>query len=331
MRRLAFAGLVSALLVLVAVPMSVTATPERPDNDNGPRPQADASPDRPDHTPRPDRSAGPEDVATAPQAVAVPPVAVPPARPILTVAYQDPGVLGQAPLVIAREAGYFVDAGFDEVRIVQSADPLADVRSGAADLAIIDALAAARASVADEPKPQAVAGFRNYAPDGSYRGDLMVAAPQPSHRRAVDRRRLPQSLHTRPPGPFDPESAMDALSLIETTDLSVGSDVAVDWPASVSVYAPFDGGFGSLDEGGGLGELDAALADGGVELTDLPAFIAGHTLAIAQSELGLPLNPVNDLVGRLGWSRSRWACRPLLTGLPRGRRRRRVLRGRRVR
>ena len=52
----------------------------------------------------------------------------------------------------------------------------------------------------------------------------------------------------------DPESAADALALIQTTDLSVDPELADGWLEALAVYAPFDGGFGSLDVEGGLGE-----------------------------------------------------------------------------
>ena len=139
MRRLAFAGLVSALLLLVAVPSTVTATPERPDSRQRPAPSADAStgPSARSHSEA--RRVGRPRSWTWDHGSSS-------RGPAIQVAYSDPSVLGQAPILIASLAGYFTAAGLEEVTIIEVPDPLAAARDGDVDFAIVDTSDAAEAA-----------------------------------------------------------------------------------------------------------------------------------------------------------------------------------------
>jgi hypothetical protein len=94
----------------------------------------------------------------------------------------------------------------------------------------------------------------------------------------------------------DPAMQPEAFGLIESSALLADSG-ASDWPGGVASYAPFDGGFGSLEDEGGLGELGLWLSDPEDEVPDLDSIIARHTLTIAQLWLGLEPNPDSPLAG----------------------------------
>jgi hypothetical protein len=219
-----------------------------------------------------------------------------PARTSIAVGYRDGSLLGLAPLVLAREAGYLAEAGLPELVLVATEDPVADLRAGTLDIAVMDAAEAAAAHAAD-PALRAIAGYRSYAAvDGAYRGEMLVARPgmvatEPStvisfleaYVRAL------QVLG-------DPATQPEAVATLGSSDLAAGADVT-DWPEGVASFAPFDGGFGSADEEGGLGELAALLAGAGEDGPDLGALIDGQALAIAQSRLALAPNPEEPLAG----------------------------------
>jgi ABC-type nitrate/sulfonate/bicarbonate transport system substrate-binding protein len=98
----------------------------------------------------------------------------------------------------------------------------------------------------------------------------------------------------------DADEALASLELIEASDLAVDLDVAADWPEALQAFAPFDGGFGSVDDDGGLGELDAYLVGANGEEPNLESIIAQHTLNIAQAWSQLSPNPVTGLAGSPG-------------------------------
>ena len=308
MRSIAVASAV-VIVAMAALPAFTVATPEptrRPQAERTPRP--DGRP--PAGSPAPGQSVGPSEGPSAGPT----PVAAPPARTTLTVGYGDPGLLGYAPLLLAREAGYFAAAGFDEVRIVEVADTLADVRDDQLDIAVVDAREAAGVAATEDSTLRAIAGFRNYGADGTYGGDLLLSGPglvadEPSTVVAFLTAyiRALQDL-------ADPASAEEALAIIEATDLSVEPEVADDWTAQVAIHDPFDGGFGSLEEEGGLGELEQWLADGGVELPDPSYFIASHTLNIAQALAGLDPNPASAFAGAPGITELRFGLPPTVAG-----------------
>ena len=256
---------------------------------NTPAPEPNTAPKpTPRSTPRPQAS----------QAPTVPSVLVAPARTALSVGYSGASLMGQAPLLVAQEAGYFDDVGLTSVTVSRSPSVLADVLSGALDFAVVDAREAAAAS-ANDPTFRAIAGYRNYT-DGTYGGDVLVAAPglvadEPATVIAflVAYIRTLQDFSQA-------DTANAALSLIEETDLAIDPALTADWTGALNVFAPFDGGFGDPADEGGLGELTAYLSNPDGTAPDLGAFIAGNTLSIAQALSGLAPNPANPLAGAPG-------------------------------
>jgi hypothetical protein len=156
----------------------------------------------------------------------------------------------------------------------------------------------AAAGVAREPGLQIVAGYRNQPADGDYEGDVLVAAPGLV---ADEPGTVLAFLHAYIRALRDLADAdSDAIEILEGTDIAVDPEVAADWATALSVYAPFDGGFGDVEDEDGLGQLAAYLSGEGDDEPDLGALIAEHTLAIAQLGAGVPPNPVNDLAGAPG-------------------------------
>ena len=290
--RSALALFLTAALALLA-PLPVLAAARDVPTQAGrvvydtPAPATDA-----EATPEPTRRPRP----TAPPAVSDFPLT--PDRDALTIGYSGGSIIRQAPLLVAQLAGYFDEVGLPRVTISRSQDVLADVLSGDLDIAVVNTREVAQANLED-PTFQAIAGYRNYA-DGSYGGDVVVAAPglvtaEPATVLAflVAYIRALQDLS-------EADAATAALALIEQTDLAIDPELAADWPTAVSEFAPFDGGFGALDEEGGLAELTTYLIDGGLTEPDLQALIAADTLSIAQAWSGLSPNPLNPLAGGPG-------------------------------
>ena len=236
--------LVGVLAALV--PSASLATPE-------PTPAA------PRETPRPARTPVPSAGAVLPRVPA--PVIVAPARKSLVVGYSEPGILGQLPFLVADLAGYFTEAGFSGVTLVEVPNAIRDVREGALDFAVVPSRAAWEA-LGSDPSIPAVAGYQNYdREDGSYGGSLVMARPglvadEPATVVAF------LSAYVRALQDLaDPASAADALDLIEESALAVPPNLAAEWEAQVARYAPFDGGFGSVAEEDGYGELAGWLSE----------------------------------------------------------------------
>jgi ABC-type nitrate/sulfonate/bicarbonate transport system substrate-binding protein len=219
-----------------------------------------------------------------------------PSRPNLLVGYAGNGIRPQAPLLVAEEAGYFGDAGFSDVTVARVPDVIDGVRQGAIDIGAVPARDAYEL-IAEDPSAQIIAGYRNYQQGtGEYRGDVLIAAPglvtdEPAtvmaflnaYLRALD-------LLSTDAG------AQEGYELLQAS--GVGVDIGPDaWPRSLQAYAPFDGGFGALDEADGLGELSAHLAPDEDQELDLDGVIATHTLAVAQTWMGAAANPANPLAG----------------------------------
>jgi hypothetical protein len=134
-----------ALIVLIALPASVAAAPaqvpfdaaadlrfDTPAPKKTPEPRKTAGPKK---TPKPRKTAPPTD---APEQVFGPvPVPFSPDRTSLSVGYSEPGALGQAPFLVAQLAGYFEDAGFSDVTIVEVSSPGRDVSNGDLDFAVV--------------------------------------------------------------------------------------------------------------------------------------------------------------------------------------------------
>ena len=300
MSRLLRATLALMLLALL-VPAAALAARDTAE----PAPGAARILDTPEPTPRrtrePRRTQAPDETQEPPvtPAPTLSPTVLPPVRNAITVGYRETGILGQAPLLVALLAGYFAEAGFEDVRIVEVPDTLADIRAGELDFAVVEARAAG-AAAAEDPTLRAIAGFRNGLPDAEDEADLLLAAPglvadEPATVIAflVAYIRALQDLS-------DEDGALEALALIEATDLSLDPELEAGWTEAVGGFAPFDGGFGALEDEGGLGPLMRSLEDGGALPPDLAFFIAQHTLNIAQLALDLPPNPANPLLGGPG-------------------------------
>lgn len=225
------------------------------------------------------------------------PVAIGPARDELVVGYYESGVLGQLPLLVAQLGGYLEDAGFTDVTLVEVPDTLTDVTNGDLDFAVVPSRQAHDAFQA-EPLVPAIAGYQNYDGEGgAYGGDLLVATPGLVEHEPTTVIAFLSAYIRALKDLGSPDSAAEALELIQSSALAVDPEVAGAWDESVSIFAPFDGGFGSLSEESGLGELAAFLADSEGDDPEVEAFVAAHTLNIAQVLQELVPNPDSGLVG----------------------------------
>lgn len=264
------------------------------------------APANPDRTPRPTRepnqparTASPdaEPVAGAPLFLGAAPVTIDPVRSALSVGYYESGVIGQLPLLVAQLSGYFADAGFDEVTIVETKAALRDARRGDLDFAVAPAADAFK-SFMNQSQAPAVAGFQNYGgKKGKFGGDLIIASPGlVEHEPATVIAFL--SAYIRALQDLsDPETSAEALALIQDSDLAVLPSVARKWDAEVAAFAPFDGGFGSYADASGYGELEGLLVGKPKQAKSFDPFLAAHTLNIAQASVGLGANPDAGLVG----------------------------------
>jgi ABC-type nitrate/sulfonate/bicarbonate transport system substrate-binding protein len=200
--------------------------------------------------------------------------------------------VGQAPFLAADAADTFTDAGFDDVTLVPTDDPLADLQSGALDLAVLDAEEARNAN-ATQPALRVVAGYRNYAgDDGAYGGDVLAATPGLV---ADEPATVAAFLHAYLGGlrQLDgPKKAAKALARVESAGVELDRDQEEAWGAAASAFAPFDGGFGSVRDEDGWGELREYLAPDDVEIADLTGLVAQPALNIGQASLGWKANPV---------------------------------------
>ncbi len=287
MRRPAFMlGLVLALLL--ALPLGALATPAPTA-----APVTPGGNGEPQTTPKPERTPAPTEPPT--MAFTIPG----PDRPRLLVGYTGNGIRPQAPLLVAEKAGYFDEAGFEQVIVARTNDVLAGVFSGDFEIGVVPATDAFTA-FAEDPTLRAIAGYRNYeAGTGDYNGEILMAAPglvseEPAtvlaflnaYIRALD------LLSTE-------EGAQEARDLLEATDLTLDVRPGA-WTRSLQAFAPFDGGFGALEDGDGLGELTTHLTGDAEAGLDLEGFIADHTLAIAQTWRAQPANPASTLAGPPG-------------------------------
>jgi ABC-type nitrate/sulfonate/bicarbonate transport system substrate-binding protein len=197
----------------------------------------------------------------------------------------------QAPLLWARQRGYFSQAGFADVALQEAGDALPALTGGELHLGVVDLVAAANA-VAGGQAVQAIAGYRNYAGEGgAYGGDVIAAtsefvAQNPNTARAFTLAYIRALRDLQ-----DPATAEELFATAEAAGLTVSEEARAAWTASLSGFAPFDGGFGDGANGGGLAELATYLTDSGVAVPDGTTFISWASLNGAQADLGLPANP----------------------------------------
>ena len=224
-----------------------------------------------------------------------------PAGGALTIAYRGDSVVAQAPLLLAQVRGYFADAGLLDVLIVRATDPAGDVASAATDIGVVrykdlDGL------TADRVGATAIAGYQNYAgKDGSCGGDALVARPGLVQNDPASVVAFLTAYVRALQELGDPETVDAALLAIdEGSQISIGANLPARWAEAVSRYGPFDGGFGSVDEESGLGELTGFLSGRRNPEPDLEPIISAYPLNLAQASLGLPLNPGNQLIAGPG-------------------------------
>lgn len=284
--------------------VAATRTSDTPAPTPTPRPRKTPKPNKkpntkpnnkPARTAKPTATPGPI-AGPALQLGATPPV-LPPSRDTLTVGYYEPGLAGQLPLVVAELSGYFSDAGFDSVTLVEADSTLQDVANGDIEFAVAPAIDAFSAYL-DDPVTPAVAGYRNYSGKrGSFGGDVLIATPGlVEHEPATVTAFL--SAYIRALQDLsDPRTSAAALALIEQSELAVPGRLARRWDKELAAFAPFDGGFGSYADASGYGELLDLLVEEPRDEGGFEDFLADHTLNIAQAQVGLHANPDAGLVG----------------------------------
>ena len=235
-----------AVCILLLVPTSLVAAERLPQEDTTPAVDTPAPRNGPERTQRPARTPLPESTATArPQSSgSAVPAPVPPDRDTLVVGYYESGVMGQLPLLVAQLAGYFEDAGFAGVTLVEVPSVRRDLQNGDLDFGVVP-MPDAYEAFGDDAMTSAVAGYKSYAGKrGRFGGDLLVATPGlVAHEPATVIAFL--SAYIRGLQDLaEPDSAAAALALIEASALAVEPAVAEQWDDEVAVFAPFDGGFG---------------------------------------------------------------------------------------
>lgn len=292
------------LLGLLAIPMPALGAPDAtPRADNLGLTFDTPAPTRaPARTPKPTSKPRKTPKPTVAPVItpALPPiVALTPLRESITVGVPAGDAMSSVPLLLALQAGYFEDAGFADVTLVGTNTVASGLQAGDLEFGVVDALAAADANAADATT-RVVAGYQNYSVvDGAYGGSVVLAAPglvadEPSTVAAF------VSAYVRALQDLRDADAPGLVALVEAVDLPLGGLPEADLTDRIATFAPFDGGFGSVDDEGGWGELDAYLGASAEGTPDLAAVVAQHTLNISQASIELPANPVNDLIGLPG-------------------------------
>jgi ABC-type nitrate/sulfonate/bicarbonate transport system substrate-binding protein len=114
-------------------------------------------------------------VAQSPSAAPTPPPTIAPVQPpalpaptlpapeqaVITVGYELPNLNSRAPLLIALDRGYFTDAGFTDVQLIQVDQALPGLVGGSLNFGIVGALDAAAGAAEGLPIASA-AGWQNY-------------------------------------------------------------------------------------------------------------------------------------------------------------------------
>ena len=146
-----------ALALLLPSSALAVGVPGRGDASSAPAFDTPAPAD-PSKTPKPTRKptqpgeAGTptgEPVAGAALVLGATPESLVPSRSALSIGYSEPGLMGQLPLLVAQLSGYFAEAGFEEVTIVETAAALRDATKGDLDFAVAPAGAAFKAYLQD--------------------------------------------------------------------------------------------------------------------------------------------------------------------------------------
>lgn len=272
----------------VAVPRQHHASDTADSPPVTPRPETTPRPTRKPHkTPRPSTAPAPGPGGFVP--------AVPTLRE-LRVGYRDPGVQGRLPLVVAQERGYFRDAGFESVDLIEVEEPITGLLGGQLDVGVVDVVDAAEG--VSQGLPMAVlAGFHNRRDGGATYGDDVLAAS--ADLVANDPATITAFLtaYVRALQDIADPAAQDTiLELAKEAGLRVTDEARAAYPSRVMEFAPFDGGFGASDQGGGLAELTAFLTEETGSAPDLSTLLAWPALLVAQASAGVPANPAMRLL-----------------------------------
>jgi hypothetical protein len=190
----------------------------------------------------------------------------PPTITAVTVGLPMSAGSGSSPILAADAAGYFDDAGFERVEIMDVEQPLLGLLSGELDFGIIDAVDAADGANQGLPAV-AIAGHANYAPDGTYGGDMLLTT---TDMLAVD---------------TSTATAFLIAYIQGLRDLADGPDA--------TTFAPLDGGFGSRDDAGGIGELSTYVTAALGQAPDPDELIGTDVLEFSQAWWGLPADPTS--------------------------------------
>jgi ABC-type nitrate/sulfonate/bicarbonate transport system substrate-binding protein len=214
----------------------------------------------------------------------------------LTVGYRQRGIRGRLPLLVAQARGYFQQAGFDLVNLVEVEEPIAGVLGGELDLGVITTVDAVN-GIAQGLPLQVVAGYHNYRDGGdAYGGDVLAAT---SDLVAADPGTITAflSAYLRALQDIaDPASQEAILALADAAGIPVTNEGRREYAGRAAEYAPFDGGFGDRGNGGGLGELQAYLTAELDSVPDLSTVIAWPQLLVGQASQVLPSNPISLLL-----------------------------------
>jgi hypothetical protein len=89
----------------------------------------------------------------------------------------------------------------------------------------------------------------------------------------------------------DPANDNDLFTAAREAGIEVGNNETAGWASDLEDLRPRDGGFGSVEEGSGLGELQFFLSDRLGSVPPLADAIAVQQLNAAQAALDLPANP----------------------------------------
>lgn len=111
-------------------------------------------------SPSPAPTPAPTVAPAQPPALAAPTIDAP-EQTAITIGYELPNLNSRAPLLIALDRGYFTDAGFTDVQLIQADQTLPGLVGGSLNFGIVGALDAA-AGAAEGLPIQSASGWQNY-------------------------------------------------------------------------------------------------------------------------------------------------------------------------
>jgi ABC-type nitrate/sulfonate/bicarbonate transport system substrate-binding protein len=209
-------------------------------------------------------------------------------KPSIVVGYRTPDLAGRAPFLLAQDR-YLGDLGITNVRMDEVEQAIPGVVNGQYDFAVVDAADAA-SGVAQGLPIRVIAGYRLHD-GGSYTGDVIIAntdllASDPQTVQAFLRGYLRSVRDIA-----EPANDADVFRLARAVGIPVSASVQQRWRKQAEGFAPYDGGFGPVEDAHGLGELDTYLASKLQSAPDPAEFIAIDALQLAQATVGERPNP----------------------------------------